>query len=709
MAFWRGVVRFQSDKLDPKLAMRNTIGVTLPLVIGAATGSMAGGLIASSGALNVAFRDNQSPYPERGRHLLQASVIAGLAVFLGSLCGNSHWMAVMLATAWAFAAGMLVALGQAPGDLGTMSLVMLCVYSGVPLPLHQAALSGLAAFGGGLLQTGLAVALWPLGRYAPERRALGALFSTLAGTATSPPADAGQALPATAQSNQAQTTLAALAREETVESERFQMLLSQAERIRMSLFTLARLRIRIERDRPAAGELEILDRTFELPARILQALGEALTSGRTPADHSEECRELDELADQLRALNTASPSLEAKLDDARRQIDALVGQLRSAIDLASNATPAGSTEFARRESKKHWTLQWRGTIATLRANLNVESAAFRHVVRLAVSIAAGDALAMNLGLSRSYWIAMTIALVLKPDFGSTFSRGVLRLGGTLGGVVFATGLFHALPQSLWVQIATIAALMFVLRWIGGANYGIFAVAVTALVVYLLALKGTVTPGDAMRARAINTMIGGAIALIAYAAWPTWERHQVADAMAQMLDKFRAYFHELDGSYRRNDPYAAALDRARVAGRLARTNLEASIERAMGEPGISAERVSLLKAMLASSHRLAYALLALEAGIAGSSWAPPRDAFGPFARDVELTLYHLASALRGSRIEASALPDLREDHHALIHSSDSQTDRYALVNVETDRITNSLNTLSGEILNWIGRDSIPGIR
>ena len=132
--------------------MRNAIGVTLPLVIGAATGSVAAGLITSSGALNVAFRDNQSPYPERWRHLLSASVIAGLAVFLGSLSGNDHVLAVLVTMAWALAAGMLVALGQALGDLGTMSLVMLCVYSAVPLPPHEAALSGLAAFAGELSQ-----------------------------------------------------------------------------------------------------------------------------------------------------------------------------------------------------------------------------------------------------------------------------------------------------------------------------------------------------------------------------------------------------------------------------------------------------------------------------------------------------------------------------------------------------------------------------
>jgi uncharacterized membrane protein YccC len=319
---------------------------------------------------------------------------------------------------------------------------------------------------------------------------------------------------------------------------------------------------------------------------------------------------------------------------------------------------------------------------------------------MAVSIAAGDILARGFGLTRAYWIPMTIAIVLKPDFGSTFSRGVLRLGGTFLGVVFATVLFHELPQSISIQIATIAALMYLLRWIGGANYGIFAIAVTALVVYLLALRGTTTPADAMRARAINTAVGGAIALLAYALWPTWERHQVSEAMARMLDKFRLYFRELHGSYQRNDPYAPSLDRARVAARLARTNFAASIERTMAEPGISSESAALLKAMLASSHRLAYALLALESGIAGSTWAPPRAPFAPFAKDLDLTLYYLCSALRGSPMQP--LPDLREDHHALVQSGDSQTDRYALVNVETDRITNSVNTLTGEILRWIGQ-------
>src|SRR5262249_36735695 len=142
---------------------------------------------------------------------------------------------------------------------------------------------------------------------------------------------------------------------------------------------------------------------------------------------------------------------------------------------------------------------------------------------------------------------------------------------------------------------------------------------------------------------------------------------------------------------------ADLDRARLEGRLARSNLEASIERLSAEPGLSPRSLDLLNGMLASSHRLAHAMMALEAGLSLSHPVPAREAFQPLANHIEVTLHSLSAALRGSPLERDHLPDLREDHHALVESGDSLTERYALVNVETDRITNSLNTLSGEVL------------
>ena len=700
-AFWQNVVRFQADKVTPWLALRNSIGVTVPLALGVALGSIPAGLAICTGALNVAFSDSHDPYIVRARRMLAASALVGAAVFAGALCGQSNAFAVTIAGGWAFAAGLLVALSTAAADLGTLSLIVLVVYGAVPQTPERAAIAGGLAFLGGLFQTALALLLWPLRRYVPERRALADLYNELARVAPSPISSA-EAPPASAQSTQAQTVLASLHRDHSIQGERYRLLLSQAERMRLSLLALERLRARIGHELPGGPEGQILDRYFAASTQILSAIGDALKTDQTVKGVAEWLRDVQSTAEHLRDSGLEHPApLAALLSDARFQMDALAGQLRSAIDLEASASPAGLTAFQQREVSKPWRLRLSGTLATLRANLSLNSAACRHAVRLAVCIALADGVGRGLELRRSYWLPMTVAIVLKPDFTATFSRGVLRLVGTFVGLVLATALFHVLAATPAVETALIGISMFVLRCWGPANYGVVVTSVTALVVFLIAMTG-VAPSEVIAARGLNTAAGGVIALAAYWLWPTWERTQVPEFLARMLDAYRDHFRALRESYQNPDkPSASALDRTRLAARLARSNLEASIDRLFAEPGTSPANVRALSGILASSHRLVHALMALEAGLVSSHPVPPRAAFHPYANDVELTLYYLSAALRGSPLRRAELPDLREAHHALVSSGDALTERYALVNVETDRITNSLNTLSEELLAWLG--------
>jgi uncharacterized membrane protein YccC len=236
----------------------------------------------------------------------------------------------------------------------------------------------------------------------------------------------------------------------------------------------------------------------------------------------------------------------------------------------------------------------------------------------------------------------------------------------------------------------------VVRSFGAANYGILTAAVSALVVLLIGLTG-VSAKDVIAARAINSIAGGALALAAYWLWPTWERYRINENVARLLDAYRDYFRVVSEAYLKPDAPPPSLDTARQACRLARSNLEASVDRLSSEPYPS--QISALNDMLASSHRLVHALMALEAGLYQSKFVTPRDPFRKFSHDVERTLYFLAASLRGSQIHPGDLPDLREDHHALLRSGDSHVERYALVNIETDRVTNSLNTLREQILAW----------
>src|SRR5690348_10952423 len=53
LLFWRTVIRFDRKKIIPWIALRNTIGVALPLTIGILTGATLSGVAIAVGALNV--------------------------------------------------------------------------------------------------------------------------------------------------------------------------------------------------------------------------------------------------------------------------------------------------------------------------------------------------------------------------------------------------------------------------------------------------------------------------------------------------------------------------------------------------------------------------------------------------------------------------------------------------------------------------------
>jgi uncharacterized membrane protein YccC len=697
-AFWGVLTRFDSSKLAPYMALRNSIGVLLPLVAGFALNMPRGGAVVASGALNVAYSDRSDPYAQRAKRMLSSSVLCALGVLLGALSGSHNAAAVIIATVWAFAAGMFVAAGTTAADLGVISLVTLMIYAAQPLTPQQAVLSSGLALGGGLLQTALSVALWPVQRYEPERRALATYFLELA-RAAEQPLSATSSPPATIHSTQAQEALSGLDRETGVAAVRYRALLSQAERVRLTTLILSRLHLRMQRERSQYSGVQILADYLKKSGQALQGIGDSLTSGMS-LEATKEILAASESYTLLFRQEAGSlpPSfLAAVAKDTRFQMDALNGQLRAALDLAANTTPTGQAEFAKQQAQQPWWLRFSGVMATLRANLNLQSSAFRHAIRLATMVAIGNSLERAFYWHRSYWLPMTIVLVLKPEFTTTFARGVLRIGGTIVGLFLATALFYFVPETVTLQIIWIFVFTLLLRWVGPANYGIFAVAVSALVVFLIAITG-VSPKELIWARGLNTAAGGVLALLAYWIWPTWERTQVSERIAELLDAYREYFHSLVEIYMRSETgNSRELDRMRLGARLARTNLEASIERVGAEPGTTVEQVNQLNALLASSHRFIHALMALDAGWQHTAAVAPRAAFPPFAGHVEQTLKLLSAALRGARVQMKEFPDLREDHHLLMQSGDQKVERYALVNVEADRIVNSLNTLSEQVM------------
>jgi len=120
-------------------------------------------------------------------------------------------------------------------------------------------------------------------------------------------------------------------------------------------------------------------------------------------------------------------------------------------------------------------------------------------------------------------VPLTVAIVLKPDYGSVFARALQRGIGTVVGAV-AGAVLLVLVHGTWLLIpfGVLAALLPFGR---SRNYGLLATFLTPLVVVLIDL---LNPGGWRLAedRLIDTLIGCAIVLlIGFAPWPmSWYSH-----------------------------------------------------------------------------------------------------------------------------------------------------------------------------------------
>ncbi|HEX3190936.1 MAG TPA: FUSC family protein, partial [Streptosporangiaceae bacterium] len=149
-------------------------------------------------------------------------------------------------------------------------------------------------------------------------------------------------------------------------------------------------------------------------------------------------------------------------------------------------------------------------------------------LRLMACMGAAGVVSEVLPLQRSYWVALTVAIVFKPDYGSVFARALQRGIGTVVGAV-AGAVLLALVHGAWLLIpfAVLAALLPFGR---SRNYGLLATFLTPLVVVL-----------------IDTLIGCAIVLlIGFAPWPmSWYSHLPRQYARAALDVCR-YLEEALG-------------------------------------------------------------------------------------------------------------------------------------------------------------------
>ncbi|HTH68470.1 MAG TPA: FUSC family protein, partial [Rhodanobacter sp.] len=526
-------------------------------------------------------------------------------------------------------------------------------------------------FAGGLLLTTFSLAAWPLQRYWPERLALTNVYAGLAALARQQAHDDAEVPALTEAMTTLQRTLLGRHRAHGRAMEAFGVLLELAERIRLELTAMAELHAN-----PAIHAMFRDD-----AARVLAAIADALEQGDSP-------EQADRALQTLRASERAVLDGGGNADGLAGHIHALAGQLAAAVRNADWAGSRGELRASAAETRLPKSLRSSSAWATLRANLTPRSVAFRHAVRMAVCLSAALWISRLLHLPHGYWLPMTAAIVLRPDFAATFNFGLLRVLGTVLGLVLTTVLLHITPDEPWAHLALMAVLCMAFRYLASAHYGIAVAALTGTVVILLSFEG-VNPGLAVSDRVLNTALGCSMALLAYVAWPTWERGRARAALAVMLDAYAGYLRALA------QPGQTVAHRdTRTAARTARTNAQASIDRMRTEPATPPELLALARALFANGNRLARTAMTLEATLDDIATLPAQDQISRFVRHAADALQTIAGDLRAQRT-ATASPDLRARQRELIgltRDAENPATAELLVRI-CDRLVDNIDTLA----------------
>jgi len=566
---WHDVIRFALVVPAP-LAV--AIGVAGGVTPGPALGA---GVFATTGALAATLAPQSGPLRERLRRVGAAVSLGAVGLIAGQVAGGEGWLPVLVIALLSAVAALISSISAALSLGGLQLLVYTALSSGLTTSLTTAQEVGFFAAGAAwaCLAVLLQASAEPLD---PDRVAVGTVFARIGDLLAANGADQ----------------------------------VEDARRKLTEALNTGYDRVIHTRSRSAGRSTELAELAGVLNAAAPLVEG-AVASAR--AGVAADPRDLSAAAALTLAVTAHTPLLGERpppVEDGPTQRRAVRHGIRLVWNVVGDPEERAQAAVVRTE------LDWRVRLHDVadRTVGNADSRAF--VVRLVLCMTAAEVARQTLPIERPYWVLLTVAIVLKPDYGSVFTRAVQRGAGTLLGVLIGSLLLTVLPRDGWVLVA-MALAAGALPWARAANFGLFSVFQTPLIILLLDLA---VPGGTglVGARLVDTLIGCGIVLVfGYLLWPQTWRAPLDDALrdaALALDRF------VDAAFTASPEETR---RARRASYRALTELQTQLQRRLAEPPPISTRAAAWWPVIVQLERTSDAVT--EAVIAMRSGEPPPEA------------------------------------------------------------------------------------
>jgi uncharacterized membrane protein (TIGR01666 family) len=219
----------------------------------------------------------------------------------------------------------------------------------------------------------------------------------------------------------------------------------------------------------------------------------------------------------------------------------------------------------------------------LRDNLNLESAGFRHAVRVSLACLVGFLITKLIPYgTHSYWILLTIAFIIKPAYSLTKQRNIERIIGTIAGGLAGVAILLLVKNTMALFIIMVVLMIGTYSFMR-INYLAMVICVTPYVLILFSFLG-VAFRFAAGERIIDTLVGCAIAFSAsYFLFPNWESEQLKTFMQGIVRANALYLQKIIQALSGEKISMIEYKLARKEVYLNSANLSAAFQRMLSEP------------------------------------------------------------------------------------------------------------------------------
>jgi uncharacterized membrane protein YccC len=336
----------------------------------------------------------------------------------------------------------------------------------------------------------------------------------------------------------------------------------------------------------------------------------------------------------------------------------LLQEIRAIRRVMANVKEAAKVSLKRQDSSQFLTLQ-EYRLNVLIQNLSLDSKIFRHALRFAIVIVFSYLLGFLLDIQNTYWILLTIVVIMRPSYGLTRERSKDRIIGTLIGAVIAAGIVLLTQNEIVYSVLAIVSLVLAFSLIQ-QNYKSAAALVTISIVFVYCL---INPDafEVIQYRVLDTIIGAVIAVVAnYVLFPSWEVDNLKQIIQNALEKNKTYLLATQALYQDSVTHKLAYNVARKNAFVAIGNLNGGFQRLTQDPKSKQKEFQLIYEIVTLNQTLISAIASIGNFVMNHKTTPASAEFNILIKTIANTLQIAFDSLDQTQIKKKITEDTIEE-------------------------------------------------